>query len=396
MDLPPTACHQHRHGNRQYRDCRHQRRRPRCVTHRRRHPGGRYDQRRHDGSRRLQIGRAGGGRTLRVHAGARQRDRRQRRSLVSALRTRLRAGPDVRRMRGPEAPCPAPPTRFRQPRHHISARRFRSMRRCRSRRRSTAEASSTRCTSAWAGTPSCSAPATTAATTARPTAPGAALIGHYGHRDGDPVASMAADQSSTTASARCRPASTSTAARARTAAATTPASMPRLAMARSTSSTICSAASSRAARTSSMPGASAATGRISARATGISTASLQATWYDDATSTRDAVGLRDGETRRLGPRRLAGGRLSVRPRRWLADRAAGAAGLPDDQPQRLQRRRGRRALQRHRFAGRPHRRRLARTSGGRGDGPSRQAGPSCATAWGCVDIWHEFLGQPTT
>ena len=57
------------------------------------------------------------------------------------------------------------------------------MRRCRWRQRSMAVGSSTRCMSAWAATPSCSAPATTAAMRT-PDGIWGRVIGHWGHRDG--------------------------------------------------------------------------------------------------------------------------------------------------------------------------------------------------------------------
>ena len=73
----------------------------------------------------------------------------------------------------------------------------------------------------------------------------------------------------------------------------------------------------------------------------------------------------------LGPRGLGRGRLSLRVRRRLGRRAAGAARLPDLQLRRLRRPGGRGQLQRHRLARGPGRRAAGAELGGGHRGPTR-------------------------
>ena len=127
---------------------------------------------------------------------------------------------------------------------------------------------------------------------------------------------------------------------------------------------------------------------------------LQATWYD-ATMTGER-GLRDGETDGWGlAASLEGGYPFHLGDGWLIEPQAQLV-YQIDRPQRLQRRRCRRALQRRGFAGRPHRRAAGAQLGPRGGARRRPRHRRClptvrqASLWLRGDIWHEFLGQPTT
>ena len=101
---------------------------------------------------------------------------------------------------------------------------------------------------------------------------------------------------------------------------------------------------------------------------------VQGTWYDVTTQSqrRALFGLPEPGRFRFRLRGFTGRRLSVLLRRRLAARASGTAHLPDCQHGFLQRRRCRSAVRQSQFADRPHRRQGGTDLDGRGGG-KRQA-----------------------
>ena len=200
--------------------------------------------------------------------------------------------------------------------------------------------------------------------------------------------------------APCKPASTSTAGKARTAAATMPAFMPRSAMARSMSSTICSASPFKGGEDKfdaySLGGYWTHFGPSDWYLDGV----LQATWYD--ASMTGGRGLRDGETDGWGlaasieggyPFHFGNGWL-IEPQAQLVYQTIDLADFNDGFADV-------RYSDEDSLAGRIGAR-LARTwdlEEPQGDGPGTGSPPEPvrqASLWLRGDIWHEFIAQPTT
>ena len=117
---------------------------------------------------------------------------------------------------------------------------------------------------------------------------------------------------------------------------------------------------------------------------------LQLTWYD--VKMLEPSRGRQRQHRRVGARRLGRGRLPLRAPGRMGGRAAGTACLPDVRLRRLRRRRGQGQLQRHPvlLAGRLGARLARSWEQGTEDAPRP------AAAWARVNVWQEFLANPTT